>query len=120
MSTAIQFPDYGKLLVEGFKSSSEPNILATQMESGPEKEALLGSQIKDRYQVTYQFTAAQYVVWLNWHKSVLGNGLAEFFWKDPRSNKRIVVSIEGGKFDVSPVSDSWDNIRVSFTLRTYR
>ncbi len=95
----------GKITMSGFKRQRVSNVIRSDMEAGPAKQALVSSAGYLRFPVTYLFTAAEYTAFDTWVSGTI-NYVGFFDWTDPftgtvYSRARIV---EGDISEASPLN----------------
>lgn len=109
------FPS-GKLTASGFKRKRESNVLRSDMESGPAKQALLASQDYLRFPVIYLFTKAEYEAFDSWVKNTI-NVVGEFDWTEPLNDTVVTARIVNGDIsDASPLNPHMADWIVKFAL----
>jgi len=109
------FPN-GKLTASGFKRQRVSNVIRSDMESGPAKQALRASQDYLRFPVVYLFTKAEYEAFDIWVRDTI-NVIGEFDWTEPLNDTVVTARIVNGDVsDAVPLNPHMANWVVKFTL----
>jgi len=109
------FPD-GKLLHSGFKQSTMADVLRTPMDSGPPKQALLSSRKYKEFDVTYNFTKAEFIAFNTFVEDTI-LFIGSFDWTDPLSEAVVTARIIGGDVsDAQPLNPHLENWIVRMRL----
>jgi hypothetical protein len=92
------WPEYAKVLLDGYTEERESALSRTEMESGPPKQARVRSRVLITRQVTVGFaTVEEYLDFLDWYRDELGEGAAWFEFFDTVRNATVPARFaEGG------------------------
>lgn len=110
------FPTGGKLTASGFRRSRMSNVVRTDMESGPAKQALRSSRDTIRFPVTYLFNNIEYVIFDAWVKNTI-NKVGWFTWTEPFRGAVVQARIVNGDIsDAAPLNPHMADWVVSFEI----
>lgn len=107
----------GKLTAHGFKRKRMSNVIRTDMESGPAKQALRASTDYIRFPVTYLFTKAEYLAFDAWVDTTI-NKVGWFDWTDPLDGVTVLQAriVMGDISDASPMNPHMADWVVTFEM----
>jgi len=106
----------GKLLKNGFKRQRIPNVIRSDMESGPAKQALRSTRNYLRFPVEYYFTKAEYEFFDIWVKDTI-NTIGTFDWIEPLNSTTVRAKIIGGDIsDATPINPQLSHWVVKFII----
>ena len=110
------FPN-GKLTANGFRRKRISNVIRSDMESGPAKQALKSSRDYLRFPVTYLFTKAEYLAFDIWVTDTIGI-VGWFDWTDPVDGITVLQAriFNGDISDAAPMNPDMANWVVSFEM----
>ncbi len=110
------FPTGGKITFSGFKRKRMSNVIRSDMESGPAKQALRSSQDYIRFPVTYLFTEAEYDTFDAWVKNTIFS-VGWFSWVEPKDGATLQARIVNGDIsDATPINPNMANWIVKFEI----
>jgi len=93
----MTWPNYGVLLAP-LEEQPRSVILRTSMESGPAKQRRRVSLQSIDRPLKYQYTAAEYALWLVWYRTTINYGNDWFDWPDPRDGATKQARIISGDY----------------------
>lgn len=110
------FPTGPKLTASGYRYSRQSNVIRTDMEGGPTKQALMSSIDYLAFPVTYLFTKAEFIAFQTFVKTTI-NTVEWFDWVEPVSGATLQARIVNGDIsDARPLNPHFANWIVSFQL----
>ena len=115
---AETFPVTGtRIFTPGAVATPQPNILRTNMEAGPPKQALKGSrQHRVELPVRYRFEVADWPAFKTWWRDDINNGADWFNWWDAEEGTTKDARMVGGAWSSHPVNPQLSAYIVEFTL----
>ena len=100
----------GTLLFPGYKYQRRSNVVRSEMDSGPAKQALRSSTDYIQVPVTYRFTKAEYLAFQIWVRDTI-NKVGWFDWTEPLSSlvkqTRIVEGDISNSYPNNPQLEEW-------------
>jgi hypothetical protein len=106
----------GVLTANGFRRKRVSNVIRSDMESGPAKQALRASRDYIRFPVTYLFTKAQYLAFDTWVTDTIDT-VGWFDWTEPIASATLQARIVNGDIsEAAPLNPHMANWVVSFEL----
>ena len=111
------FPS-GQITHSGFKYALKKDVLRTPMDSGPPKQALRSSRKYKEFDVTYNFTKTEFILFNNFVENTI-NFVESFDWTDPLSEGVVTARIIGGDIsDARPLNPHLENwiVRMRFEV----
>lgn len=112
------FPTGGKITFSGFKRNRVSNILRSDMEAGPSKQAKRSFRDFINFPVTYIFTDTEYAAFDVWVRDTI-SAVDWFDWIDPVSGSTIQARIINGDIsEAVPLNPQMDTWLVKFMLET--
>lgn len=106
----------GKILKNGFKRQRTVNVIRSDMESGPAKQALKTSQQYIMFPVEYWFTDAEYQAFDIWVADTILS-VGTFDWIEPLNNTTVTARIVSGDIsDAQPYNPQMSHWIVKFML----
>ena len=106
----------GKITFSGYKQQRISNVIRSDMESGPAKQALRSSRDYIRFPVSYLFTKAEFVAFDTWVTDTI-KIVGTFDWVDPLSGSTLQARIVGGDIsDARPLNPHLENWIVNMVL----
>jgi len=77
-------------------------VKETEMDAGPPKRRLNYSRGMERLSIGYTIDLDEMVIWKDFRKKI-AYGVTSFKWPDPRTGKKIRVSIKKGSIKETPL-----------------
>lgn len=109
------FPS-GKLTASGYRYQRRSNVLRTDMDSGPAKQALRASQDLLQFPVTYLFTKAEFQAFQTFVSVTIGV-VGWFDWTEPVSGSTVQARILNGDIsNAQPLNPNLADWVVQFTM----
>lgn len=109
----------GKITASGFRRKRMSNVIRTDMESGPAKQALRSSRDSIRFPISYLFTKAEYDAFDLWVRDTI-NTVGWFDWVDPVSGATLQARIVNGDIsDAAPLNPHMANWVVKMELEVF-
>jgi len=107
----------GLLTATGFRRKRMSNVLRSDMEAGPAKQALKSSRDYLRFPVTYLFTKTQYQAFDTWVTDTIGV-VGWFDWTDPMDGVTVLQAriVNGDISDAAPLNPHLANWVVTFEM----
>ena len=104
MATIATWPEYAKIMADGFGVSRDPLTVRSEMESGPPKQL----QVRTRGMVQRSFralltTREDYLAFLSWFKVTIRAGADWFWFRDPVSKQTVEARIVNGLGQENPL-----------------
>lgn len=104
MATIATWPEYAKIMADGFGVSRDALAVRSEMESGPPKQL----QVKTRGMVQRTFRAllnsrAEYLAFLEWYKTTIRAGADWFWFRDPVTKQTVEARIVNGLGQENPL-----------------
>lgn len=110
------FPTGGKITFSGFKRKRTSNVIRSDMEAGPPKQAKRSSQDIIRFPVTYLFTESEYDAFDLWVKTTI-NSVGWFDWTEPKDGAVLNARIVNGDIsDATPLNPHMADWIVKFEI----
>jgi len=103
------FPDYAKIIVEGYGEEADHGVLRTEMDGGLAKQRPRWSKpIVTRDATIAVFSDADKASFDNWIDNDLNGGTGWFNFTVPRSTRIVQARIVGGKYKWGePIGSAW-------------
>lgn len=99
------FPNYMQVLFDGYSESMLPNLIRTEMESGPLKQRSTQCRVIKQVKIKYNVCSTEtYKEFLAWYRNEIGNGSGAFYWTDPLDETIKRARIIGGGLQSRPVN----------------
>jgi hypothetical protein len=116
---SINFPAYGSIQFSGYNEKPRPIVYRTTMEGGPPKQARQYSQTFVERNITYRFSASEFVQFKTWFYDTALHGSQWFNWNDPIDHTNKEARIVGGQINFAPMNARALYWMVSFVLESY-
>lgn len=103
------FPEYAKILVEGYSEEADHGVLRTEMDGGLAKQrARWSAPIVTRDVTILVESDEDKEAFDEWVDTELQGGVAWFDWKVPRTQRTVKARIVGGRYQWSePIGIAW-------------
>ena len=97
------FPNYVKLLANGYQEQRESALLRTEMESGPPKQARIKSRVMVTRPVEIMVNSkADYQAFVTWFSTAINEGSDWFDFTDPVTRTVKQGRFVGGGLEATP------------------
>lgn len=109
------FPEYAKILFEGYSINRESALLRTEMDSGPPRQAKIKSKVMVTHNVNIYLSSKQNLSNFEvWYQDDINFGASWFTMNHPvLSETTIQARFVGGGYTLTPMSADMNNWKLS-------